>query len=105
MVYHFNSHEGRARSHRAAPSRTVAVPVAMADVHHVRGVPAAAGLAAGAGGAISRRWPAGAHAVGGGILRRLVVTFDYRDRRMYLEPAAGVPRHLRPRRDVLLARR
>ena len=42
--------------------------------------------------------------LGGGILRRFAVTFDYRDRRMYLEPAAGVPRDIYDRAGMFFLR-
>lgn len=42
--------------------------------------------------------------LGGGILRRFAVTFDYRDRRMYLEPAAGVPRDVYDRAGMFFLR-
>lgn len=42
--------------------------------------------------------------LGGGILRRFAVTFDYRDRTMYLEPAAGVPRDIYDRAGMFVLR-
>jgi predicted aspartyl protease len=42
--------------------------------------------------------------LGGGILRRFAVTFDYRDRKMFLEPEAGVPRDVYDRAGMFLRR-
>ncbi|HEU4729913.1 MAG TPA: PDZ domain-containing protein, partial [Kofleriaceae bacterium] len=42
--------------------------------------------------------------LGGGILKRFAVTFDYRDRRMYLEPAPGVPRDVYDRSGMFFLR-
>lgn len=42
--------------------------------------------------------------IGGGVLKRFVVTFDYRDRKMFLEPAAGVPRDVYDRAGMFFLR-
>jgi predicted aspartyl protease len=42
--------------------------------------------------------------LGGGVLRRFAVTFDYRGRKMYLEPARGVPRDIYDRAGMFMMR-
>jgi predicted aspartyl protease len=42
--------------------------------------------------------------LGGGILRRFVVTFDYRDRKMFLEPGPPLPRDIYDRAGMFLLR-
>ncbi len=42
--------------------------------------------------------------LGGGVLKRFVVTFDYHDRKMFLEAAAGVPRDVYDRAGMFILR-
>lgn len=48
--------------------------------------------------------PDSAGNIGGNLLRRFAVTFDYRGRMMYLEPAPGVPREVYDRAGMFLLR-
>lgn len=48
--------------------------------------------------------PDSAGNIGGSLLRRFAVTFDYRGRTMYLEPVPGVPREVYDRAGMFLLR-